>query len=143
MTDGRGYAGLPNHVIVMLAASTAGYALLLAGVAGLQAHSEADLAAGRAPAVDGVAAISSGHDALATRLDAARAEYTRTVSTFLAAGGSLDQLQEQLGAFSALVEEIDGVSRAMPTTVKLPPVRSSVSSVRIPKTHSTTGASGG
>lgn len=143
MTDGRSFAGLPAHVWVMLGASTAGYALLLAGVAGLQSRNEADLIAARQPAVDGVAAVASGHDTLLRRLDAARAAYAATVDAYVAAGGSLDALDGTLGNLAGLVAEIDGVSRSLPTSVKLPAVKRSVSSVSVPSTSGTTGASGG
>jgi hypothetical protein len=143
MTDGRSFAGLPAHVWVMLGASTAGYALLLAGVAGLQSRNEADLIAARQPAVDGVAAVASGHDALIRRLEDARAAYAATVDRYVAAGGSLDALDGNLGSLAGLVAEIDGVSRSLPTSVKLPAVKRSVSSVSAPSTSGTTGASGG
>lgn len=143
MTDARSFAGLPSHVWVMLGASTAGYALMLAGVAGLQSRNEADLIAARQPAADGVALVSLGHDGLQERIDAARAAYAATVNAYVAAGGNLDSLHEQVALLSGLVAEIDGVSRSLPTTVKLPVVRRSVSSVSAPKTSGTTGASGG
>lgn len=143
MTDARTFAGMPGHVWVMLGASTAGYALMLAGVAGLQSRNEADLIAARRPAVDGVAQVASGHDWLQQRLDAARANYGATVDAYAAAGGTLDALHEQVGLLAGLVAEIDGVSRTLPTTVKLPAVKRSVSSVSAPSTSGTTGASGG
>ena len=142
-TDQRTWLGLPSHVIVMLGASTAGYALVLAGVAALQARSEAGLAAARAPAVAGVERLAAGHDLLTTTLDRAQAEYNSTVRAYLAAGGSLDELHAQLGAFAGLVGDIAGVSQNLPTTVKLPVVQRSTSSVKKPSTSGTTGASGG
>lgn len=142
MTERGAFLGLPSHVIVMLGTSTAAYALLLAGVAGLQSLSEADLAAAHRPAVDGVAQLQAGHDGLNARLEAAKANYESTVAAYLAAGGSLDAFDAQLGSLSGLVAEIDGVSRTLPTTVKLPAVRKSVGSVSVPKTSGTTGASG-
>ena len=143
MTDPRSVARVPSHVLVMLGASTAGYALVLAGVAGLQSRAEADLAAARSPAVEALAELQAGHDALLRQLDAARTDYSETADAYLAAGGALDALHEQVGSLSALVVEIDGVTRSLPTTVKLPVVRQSVVSVRVPSTQATTGASGG
>jgi len=143
MTDGRPFAGLPSHIWVMLGASTAGYALMLAGVAGLQARDEAGLIAARRPSVEGVAQLSAGHDALNARLDAARAAYAATADEYAAAGGTLDALHEQVGLLAGLVAEIDGVSRTLPTSVKLPVVRRSVTSISVPSTSGTTGASGG
>jgi hypothetical protein len=143
MTERQTMAGLPTHVWVMLGASTAGYALMLAAVTGLQARNEAELIAARQPAVAGVAAVASGHDRLLAQLEGARAAYAATVSEYLAAGGTLDALHAQVGSLAGLVAEIDGVSRTLPTTVKLPVIKRSVSSVKAPSTSGTTGASGG
>ena len=143
MTERGTLAGLPTHVWVMLGASTAGYALMLAAVTGLQARNEAELIAIRQPAVEGVAAVSDGHDRLLAQLEGARAAYAATVDEYLAAGGTLDSLHAQVGTLAGLVAEIDGVSRSLPTTVKLPVVRQSVRSVAVPSTSGTTGASGG
>ena len=143
MTDPRSLARVPSHVLVMLGASTAGYALVLAGVAGLQSRAEADLAAARSPAVEALADLRAGHEALVRRLDAARTDYAQAADAYLAAGGALDALHAQVGSLSALVVEIDGVSRSLPTSVKLPVVRQSVVSVSVPSTQATTGASGG
>ena len=115
----------------------------LAGVTGLQSRSDGLLAADREPAVSAVEQLAAGHAGLTTALDRTRAAYNATVDAYAAAGGSLDALTLQLGRLSTLVGEIDGVSRSMPTSVKLPVVRSSVGSVRNPSTQSTTGASGG
>jgi hypothetical protein len=143
MTERATVAGLPTHVWVMLGASTAGYALMLAAVTGLQAQSEAQLIAARQPAVDRVAEVASGHDALRALLDGARRTYAATADEYLAAGGTLDALHLKVGTLAGLVAEIDGVTRTLPTTVKLPAVKRSVSSVSVPSTSGTTGASGG
>lgn len=137
------FAGLPTHVWVLFGASTAGYALMLAGVAAFQSNVEADLTAARQPAVDGVAQLVAGHDALSDRLDAASAKYGATVDAYVSAGGTLDALHSQVGLLAGLVAEIDGVSRSMPDAVKLPAVRKTVTSTRSPSTSGTTGASGG
>lgn len=138
----RTWLGLPSHVIVMLGASTATYALVLAGVAGLQSRNEAGIAALRAPAVEGVTELAAGHDAVGARLQAAQDAYNRTVQAYVDAGGSLDSVETRLAAFATIVGQIDGVSRSMPTTVKLPPVQRA-SGAGAPKTQGTTGASGG
>ena len=141
-TGDRTWLGLPSHVIVMLGASTATYALVLAGVAAFQSRSEADLAALRAPAVDGLNTLSAGHDAIGARLQAAQDAYNAAVQAYVNAGGSLDAVETNLSAFAAVVAEIDGVSRSMPTAVKLPAVKRSTGATS-PTTHTTTGASGG
>lgn len=142
MTEGRAFAGMPSHIWVMLGASTAGYALLLAGVAAIQSGNEADLIAARSPAVASVAQIVAGHDGLAARLEAARVAYTTTANAYVVAGGSLDALHDKVGLLAGLVAEIDGVSRTLPSSVKLPAVRQTVRTVSAPATSGTTGASG-
>jgi hypothetical protein len=145
MTDTRVgvLARLPTHVWVLFGASTAGYALLLAGVAALQSNADADLVAARQPAVDGVAEVVAGHDALSKRLEAAGAGYSAAADAYTAAGGTLDALHAQVGLLAGLVAEIDGVSRSMPDAVKLPAVRRTVVTTKAPTTSGTTGASGG
>lgn len=143
MTPRRFLPAVPTHVWVMAGASTAGYALVLAGVAALQSNVEADLIAARQPAVEGVARLAAGHDELIRRLDAARAGYTSAADTYVAAGSTLDALHEQVALLAGVVAEIDGVSRSMPAAVKLPAVSRTVSTVKAPATSGTTGASGG
>jgi hypothetical protein len=135
--------GLPTHVWVLFGASTAGYALVLAGVTAFQSTAEASLVAARQPAVDGVAQLAAGHDALSRRLDAARSDYAATVDAYVAAGGTLDALHQQVALLAGVVAEIDGVSRAMPDAIKLPAVKHTVTTVNSPTTSGTTGASGG
>jgi len=142
-SERRSFLGLPTHVVVMLASSTAGYALMLAAVTGLQSSAEAGIAAARQPAVDGVARLRAGHDDLTSTLANAQADYNATVAAYVAAGGSLDQLTSRLAVLTSLVGEIDGVSRSMPAAVQLPTIHTSVGSVRNTTTQSTTGASGG
>jgi len=137
------FAGLPTHVWVLFGASTAGYALLLAGVTALQSNADADLIAARQPAVDGLAQLVAGHEALSKRLDAAGADYGAAADAYSSVGGTLDALHSQVGLLAGLVAEIDGVSRSMPAAVKLPAVRRTVSTTTAPSTSGTTGASGG
>jgi hypothetical protein len=143
MTEPRLLARLPAHVWVMLGASTAGYALMLAAVAGLQSHSEAELMAAREPASAGVAELRAAQLGLEARLDAASAAYAASVDAYNAAGGNLAALHLRMAQLGALVAEIDGVSRSMPAAISLPVVRKTVSSTRSPSTQGTTGASGG
>lgn len=143
MTPRRFLPAVPAHVWVMLGASTAGYALLLAGVATLQSDLEAGIVAARQPAVEGVARLAAGHDELIRRLDAARAGYTTAADTYAAAGSTLDALHQQVALLAGVVAEIDGVSRSLPAAVKLPPVQRTVVTVKAPATSGTTGASGG
>jgi putative aminopeptidase FrvX len=143
MTDRIGTPRVPANVVVLLGASTAAYSLVLAGVAGLQSRGEAEIAVARAPAVRAIDQLDAGHDQLAARLDEASTGYEAMVQAYLAAGGRLDALDGQLAGLAAAVAQIDGVSRSLPTSVRMPQVRRSVTVVQAPTTQSTTGASGG
>lgn len=143
MTERRSAAGLPAHVLVMLGASTAGYAAILAGVAGLQSHADAALIAAQAPATSGAARLIAGHDALQAALDAARAGYDATAQAYASARPGLDALEGSLADLATTAAQIDGVSRSLPARALLPSVRQAAGSRSAPPTHSTTGASGG
>ncbi|HTK45312.1 MAG TPA: hypothetical protein VL749_08165 [Patescibacteria group bacterium] len=142
MTE-RQPARIPAHVFVMLSASTAVYALVLAGVAGVQSRDDAALAAARDPVARAIEQVAAGHDELGDRLDRARAGYAAAAQAYGAAGGAFTTLHGHLDALAAAVAKVDGVSRSLPTTIRLPSVRSSVSGGGAPTTHATTRASGG
>lgn len=133
---------LPAHVAVMLGLSSAGYAVILAGVAANQGRAEAALAAERAPALAAVASITQVNDSLTETLSGAGLEYTAIANAYDQAGGGLEALDAALAGLAGSVAQIDGVSRALPATVPLPAVSRSVRTV-VPTTHATTGASGG
>jgi hypothetical protein len=132
---------VPTHVLALLSASTAAYAVLLAGVAGAQSGGEAALIANRQPVQVGVESLSAAHDALAAQLDRARLAYADAANAYTAAGGGLDALEASLTGLASTVSDINGVATSLPTTVKLPPVRT-ITKVSVPATHTTTGASG-
>jgi hypothetical protein len=142
MTERR-QARIPAHVFVMLSASTAVYALALAGVAGVQSRDDAALAAARDPVARAIEHVATGHDELGDRLDRARASYAAAAQAYGAAGGTITTLQGRLDELAAAVAQIDGVSRSLPTSIRLPAVRGSVSGGSAPTTHATTRASGG
>jgi hypothetical protein len=143
MTDRPAALRIPAHVGVMLGVSTAAYAVSLAGVAALQAGSEAELAAERAPALTRIEAIAARNQQLADALDAAGGTYNSIAATYAAAGGRLADLEAALGGLAGSVQRIDGVSRSLPSTVALPKVSRVSSGGSAPATSSTTGASGG
>ncbi|MBI3752205.1 MAG: hypothetical protein HY263_11195 [Chloroflexi bacterium] len=133
---------LPPHIGVFLGASTAAYAVTLAGVTALQAQSEAALVADRAPVVAGVDAIAARNAQLAAALSAAGADYQAATDAYVADGGRLADLEQALAALATKVATIDGVSRSLPTSVNLPKVVRRVTTSTAPATSSTTGASG-
>ena len=142
MTE-RGSGRVPPHVLVMLSASTAAYAVALAAVAGVQSADDAALAAARDPIANAVEQVAAAHDQIGDRLDRGRALYAAVAQAYAAAGGSMTTLEAQLGTLAKTVDAIDGVSRSLPSTVRLPSIAGSVGGARAPATHATTGASGG
>lgn len=143
MTDRRLPAlTLPPHVIVMLSAATAGYSVALAGVASLQAAHEGALMDERSPSVAGVERLANGHDDLGARLDAAGYAYADAADAYTRSAAILASVDRDLAELAARVAEIDGVSRSLPTSVRVPVVRTVVQA-KAPATHATTGASGG
>jgi hypothetical protein len=133
---------IPAHVIVMLSATTAGYAATLAGVTANQAAGEAGLRTERDPLAADIAAVAAGHDDLADRLESWRAGYTTAADAYDHAAAILGALHDQLAGLASTVADIDGVSRNLPTSVRMPVPRTVVQ-VGTPSTHATTGASGG
>jgi hypothetical protein len=127
----------------MLGASTAGYAVTQAGVAGLQSRAEADIAAARDPAHRAVLAAAAMNDLLGSHLDLARDQLAGVASAYAAAGQGLDELQADLGQLATVVGDIRGVSRSLPAAIQLPAVRAPAPATRSPSTHTTTRASGG
>jgi len=141
MTDRR-LPGVPTHVVVMLSASTAAYAVLLAGMAGLQADDEAALAAGRAPLAAAVERLAAEHDGLSSLLDRSRASYDTLSEEYASIAGRLGDLEAKLASFAGSVAQIDGQSRSLPTAFKVPALKTA-GKVAVPKTQGTSGASGG
>ena len=133
---------LPAHIGIFLGASTAAYAVALAGVTALQATSEAALIAERAPVVAGIDAVAARNEQLATALSKAGADYQAATDAYVASGGRLADLEQALAALSSTVAKIDGVSRSLPTAVNLPKVVGRITTSTAPATSATTGASG-
>ena len=143
MTERRWEPRLPAHVVLMLGASTAAYGLTLAGVAALQSRAEADIGLARSGALEALDAGTIAHDHLAAGIEAARLEYAGVATAYDNNGAALDALHGDLAKLAAIVGKIEGESRALPATVRLPVVRVSVPATRTPVTHATTRASGG
>jgi hypothetical protein len=133
---------LPAHIGVVLGASTAAYAVALAGVTMLQAQGEAAAAADRAPVVSGIDGIAARNEQLAAAMSAAGADYQAATEAYLANGGRLADLERALAALTSQVAKIDGVSRSLPSGVSLPKVVRRITTTTAPATSSTTGASG-
>ena len=131
---------IPGHLGMYAGLSVGAYAVMLAMVTGLQSGTEASTAAARAPLVRDVAAIGAGHDALVTRLAAAKAAYESAAAAYALSTGTLGDLQVALTNLSAAVTEISGVSQAMPASYTPPKVTRSVSSGSVPAAATTGGS---
>ena len=142
MTDRLGAFRVPPHVTVMLGVSTAAYAVTLAGVTGMQATSEAGLAAQRAPAIARVQDLATRNDALAADLALAGQRFDAVAAAYVAAGGRVSDLESALASLATSTHAIDGVSRSLPTGAALPRVTRVAVGGTAPATSATTGASG-
>ncbi len=140
MTDPR----RPLHLAVLFGASTAIYAISIAGVASIQSTTDRALIAKQAPADDAATRLRDGHDALEARLASAAAAYARAAAGYDALVTTLDTTETALGDYAGRVEAVTGASKSLPSRVSLPSVSSKVvvKSTR-PKTSASTGASGG
>ncbi len=135
--------GLPLHVGVTGGVAVGVYAVTLAGVAGLQAATDAQLAAERAPAVDAVETIVAGNDRLEARLRSMQSTLEGVADRYAVITGEIDAHESTLAALSTDVADVAGSAAALPTRVRLPSVGSRVAAVPSrPATNATTGASG-
>lgn len=138
----------PARAGMLLGASAAVYAVTLAGIAGLQAESEATIAAARAPYLEELAATRAANEAIELRVAKADAEIRALVATYGAVGENVATFQERLDTLTTLVADVRGRAAALPDRIRLP----AVSTVRVsgsgggtsaPATSGRTGASGG
>ncbi len=137
----------PTRVGMLLGVSAAVYAVTLAGVAGLQAESDATVAAARAPAIDAVDLARRANDGLEARVIAADRAARDLVGAYDGTAADAAAYRVRLDDLAALVAEIRGTAAALPNRIPLPAVvihgavggsRSS----RPPATSGRTGASG-
>lgn len=135
--------GVPAHVGVILGLSTGAYALSLAVVSGLQASSEAAIAAQRAPALATIDAVDKSYARLEADLAAAQSAYESAAAAYAATGSDFQAMEKSLNDLAAAVAAVNGSAASMPATVKLPSVSRSVTKVAAPAVHATTTASGG
>ncbi len=141
----------PARAGMLVGASAAVYALTLAGISGLQAETDASLAAARAPYQDVVAQTRAANDQLEARILKANAEVGALVATYGKVGTNVEAYEARLDSLAALVAEVQGTAAALPARIKLPTVtmrgaiagssRSGGGTTR--RTTAKTGASGG
>jgi hypothetical protein len=138
----------PARAGMLFGVTAAIYAVTLAGITGLQAESDAAVAAGRTPYLDVVAESRAANDALASRVRAADVQVRSLVASYGTVGADVTAFETRLDELAALVADVQGSAAALPARIKLP----SVTIVRVasggssrssaPKTTTKTGASG-
>jgi hypothetical protein len=142
----------PARAGLLLGASAAVYAVSLAGVAAIQADTDAQAIVARAPYLDEVARLQAANDELERLLHEADAEARALAADYGAVGVTVAAYETRLDALAALVADVEGSVAALPTRIKLPSVTmrgaiagSSRSSGgrSAPSTRATSGASGG
>jgi hypothetical protein len=140
----------PARAGILLGASAAVYAVSLAGVSALQAETDAQTAAARAPYVDQVTRIRAANDELERLVIKADAETRALAADYEATGAVVADYQARLDSLAVLVAEVQGSAAALPARIKLPTVsmagsvgvaRSSGGTSR-PAAKATSGASG-
>ena len=135
----------PTRAGMLIGASAAIYAVTLAGVAALQAESDAAAAARRQPYVEAVAAARAANDTLDAALATVDAEARALAGDYAAIDQDIAGYQARLDELAALVAKVQGSAAALPTRISLPTVsvvRSAGGSSRAPATRTTTKASG-
>lgn len=150
-TTARGQAMLtvPARAGMLIGASAAVYAVTLAGIAGLQAQSESETIALRAPYLESLAAARSANDALEASLLKADAQARALTNDYAVVGEDVGAYQAKLDELAALVAQVQGSAAALPTRMNLPTVRirgavgGSSGGSSAPATTATSGASGG
>jgi len=135
----------PIHVVVAVGMTAGLYALSLAGVTALQAATDAQLAADRAPAAGAVAQLKSTHDAMEGSLDRLASAYANVANGYQAITDGIVGHEQALAALRQQVEAAAGSAAALsvPSLSRLPAVSGSAVTVRSrPVANACTTASG-
>jgi hypothetical protein len=139
MTDAR----RPIHIVVMVGASAALYAVSMAGVTAIQSSADRDLIRRSTPAEDAATRLVDGNDRLETTLSRAADAYADAAARYDALAPRLDGMERSLDTLAGHVQAVGGAARSLPQTVNLPKMPRSAPAASRPKTSATTGASGG
>ena len=139
MTERR----LPTHIAVLIGASTAAYAISLAGMTALQSSADQAVIEVQAPTDEAAARLRIEHDRLQAEIDRSVAIYTASAARFEAVAAGLDGLDSSLEAYAGRMERVTGAARALPGRVNLPTVSRTTTTRAKPATSASTGASGG
>ena len=93
---------IPLHLAVLVGASTAAYAISLAGVTALQSAADGAIVSASAPSADAASRLSDGHDRLQAELDAAARAYATSAARY-------DALSAEVTTFDATLERFTDV----------------------------------
>ena len=135
----------PLHLAVLIGASTAIYAVSMAGVTALQASDDRGLIERQSPAEAAAARLRDGHDRLESTIDGISDAYDRAAGGYDLLTPKLTETETSLSELADRVGSITGAARALPGQVTLPPVTRTVVRTQVvsrPATRATTGASG-
>jgi hypothetical protein len=139
MTDVR----RPLHLVVMVGASTALYAISLAGVTAIQSNADRALIVRQSPAENATTRVGKVNDRLETSLARAADAYTDAAARYDALAPRLESMETSLEQLAGRVQAVSGAARALPGRVSLPTVhRSAPAALARPRTSANTGASG-
>ena len=135
----------PLHLAVMIGASTALYAVSMAGVAAQQSGADRTLIARQTPAEQAADRLRVGHDALDARLARLADAYARAANGYDSVSVALGLTETSLDEYAARVTKVSGAAQALPARVRLPAVSTNVvvRTTTRPRTSASTGASGG
>ena len=141
MTESR----RPLHLAVLFGASTALYAVSMAGVAIVQSGADRSLNARQAPADEAADRLRAGHDALDATLARLAGDYARAAGAYDTLSTSLGVTESSLDEYATRVEVVSGAAQALPARVRLPavPTKVVIRTTTKPRTSASTGASGG
>lgn len=134
----------PVHLAVLVGASTAAYAISLAGITALQSNTDQALIRLRTPSQEAAVRISDGHDRLQAEVELSASVYAGSAARFDELSAGLSSLDTSLEQYAGRMAKVSGAARALPARVSLPSVSRSATSTRSrPATSASTGASGG
>jgi hypothetical protein len=137
----------PVHLAVMTGAAAGVYAVTLAGVTGLQAGTDAVLAAARDPIAAAIAEQQAEHDRMEVSIEAASAAYAEAATRYAAVLEALGNHEGALAVLAGDVAAAEGSASKLvvPSRPALPSVstRAGTRAAPRPATNATTGASGG
>ena len=139
MTDRR----LPIHVAVLVGASTAAYAVSMAGVTALQSNTDQALITARAPSQAAADRAAQAHDRLQAQIQLSAGAYAASAASYDSLTADLSTLDSSLEAYAGRMAKVSGAARALPARASMPSVaRSSGSSSSKPRVKASTAASG-